>query len=296
MPIKHEVEACPALRRSSSSEQDEDEELLDKMSLLRGAPPMVPAAQLPMIKEERRLSASEPQASKLLGFRLEHEVREGISEGGPIPTEHEVEVCLALLRSSSSEKGEDEGLLESLDNMLLPESLLRGAPPMVPAAQLPIIKEERRPSASELQASKLLGFRLEHEVREAGAAFDCLAKLATRKGSPLRPVAPQEENLQSSLSSLPWRILVPGERCKPPYSREWLLAYRARCGGSPLRPSTALHPTELLSLSASAAALALDASTLEAPTRPQPASHAGCGERTCSSGRGWCCGEAPARG
>ena len=277
MPIKHEVEACPALRRASSSEQDEDEELLDEMSLLRGAPPMVPAAQLPMIKEGRRLSASEPQASKLLGFRLEHEVREGISEGGPIPTEHEVEVCLALLRSSSSEKGEDEGLLESLDNMLLPESLLRGAPPMVPAAQLPIIKEERRPSASELQASKLLGFRLEHEVREAGAAFDCLAKLATRKGSPLRPVAPQEENLQSSLSSLPWRILVPGERCKPPYSREWLLAHRARCGGSPLRP-TALHPTELLSLLASVAAPALDTAPttprVVAPTYPQPASHA----------------------
>ena len=67
MPIKHEVEheACPALRRSSSSEQDEDEELLDKMSLLRGAPPMVPAAQLPMIKEERRLQAAGVKVARL---------------------------------------------------------------------------------------------------------------------------------------------------------------------------------------------------------------------------------------
>ena len=110
-------------------------------------------------------------------------------------------------------------------------------------AQLPMIKEqeERRPPAFELHASRLLGHRLEHEVREGGAAFGCLAKLATRRGSPLRPVAPQED-LQSSLSSLPQRILVPAERCKPPYSREWLLAHRARCGGSPLRP-TALHPS-----------------------------------------------------
>ena len=102
-------------------------------------------------------------------------------------------------------------------------------------------QEERRPPAFELHASRLLGHRLEHEVREGGAAFGCLAKLATRRGSPLRPVAPQED-LQSSLSSLPQRILVPAERCKPPYSREWLLAHRARCGGFPLRP-TALHPS-----------------------------------------------------
>ena len=94
-------------------------------------------------------------------------------------------------------------------------------------------------------------------MREGGAAFGCLAKLATRRGSPLRPVAPQED-LQSSLPSLLQRILVPAERCKPPYSREWLLAHRARCGGSPLRP-TAMHPTELLSLSASVAVPALDA-------------------------------------
>ena len=157
---------------------------------------------------------------------------------------------------------------------------------------LPMIREERRPP------SALLGLGLEHSehgVCEGSAAFGCLAELATRRGSPLRPAGAPQEDLQSSPSSLPRRILVPAERCKPPYSREWLLAHRARCGGSPLRP-TALHPTELLSLSASAAALALDASTLEAPTRPQPASHAGCGERTCSSGRGWCCGEAPARG
>ena len=187
----------------------------------------------------------------------------------------EVEVCPALRRSSSSEQDEDEELLE----MSLPESLLRGAPPVAPPAQLPAIKEERRAEAFELQTSGLLAHRLEHEgrVREGGAAFGCLAKLATRRGSPLRPVAPQEENLQSSPSSLPRRILVPGERCKPPYSREWLLAHRARCGGSPLRP-TALHPTELLSLLASVAAPALDTapttSRVAVPTRPQPASHA----------------------
>ena len=29
-------------------------------------------------------------------------------------------------------------------------------------------------------------------MREGGAAFGCLAKLATRRGSPLRPVAPQK--------------------------------------------------------------------------------------------------------
>ena len=122
---------------------------------------------------------------------------------------------------------------------------------MVPAAQLPMTKEERWPSASELQASGLPAHRLEHEgrVREGGAAFGCLAELATRRGSPLRPVAPQED-LQSPPSSLLRRVLVPAERCKPPYSREWLLAHRARCGGSPLRP-TALHPyPELFSLGA----------------------------------------------
>ena len=106
-------------------------------------------------------------------------------------------------------------------------------------------------------------------MREDGAAFGCLAKLATRRGSPLRPVAPQED-LQSSLSSLPQRILVPAERCKPPYSREWLLAHRAHCGGSPLRP-TALHllcPAELSSLSASAAVPALDAPTASRVVAP----------------------------
>ena len=155
----------------------------------------------------------------------------------------EVEVCPALRRSSSSEQDEDEELLE----MSLPESLLRGAPPVAPPAQLPAIEEEQRAEASELQTSGILGCRLKHEVREGGAAFNCLAELATRRGSPLRPVAPQED-LQSPPSSLPRRVLVPAERCKPPYSREWLLAHRARCGGSPLRP-TALHPyPELFSL------------------------------------------------
>ena len=137
-----------------------------------------------------------------------------------------------------------------------------------------MIKEERRPSASKLQASGLLAYRLEHsehEVCEGGAAFGCLAELATRRGSPLRPVAPQED-LPSSPSSLPRRILVPAERCKPPYSREWLLAHRAHCGGSPLRP-TALHllcPAELSSLSASAAVPALDAPTASRAVAPTP--------------------------
>ena len=169
---------------------------------------------------------------------------------------------------------------------LQPESLLQGAAPPVapPRAQLPMIKEEQRPrtlpSACELQTSGLLGYRLEREgkVRECGAAFGCLAELATRRGGlvgsqvdllspPLRPnsrlTAQQEEDRS------------PIERCKPPYSREWLLAHRARCGGSPLRP-TALHlyPAELLSLSA----YAHDAPTASrvVPTHPQPASYA-CG-------------------
>ena len=164
-----------------------------------------------------------------------------------MPVECEFEICPALRRSSSSEQDEDE---ELLDGMSLPESLLRGAPPVAPPAQLPAIEEEQRAEASELQTSGILGCRLKHEVREVsegGAAFGYLAELATRRGSPLRPVAPQED-LQSPPSSLLRRVLVPAERCKPPYSREWVLAHRARCGGSPLRP-TALRPyPELFSL------------------------------------------------
>ena len=153
-----------------------------------------------------------------------------------------------------------------------PESLPRAAPPVAPPVQLPMIKEERRPSkVSKLQASRLLAYRLEHEVCEGGAAFGCLAELATRRGSPLRPVAPQED-LQSSPSSLPRRILVPAERCKPPYSHEWLLAHRARCGGSPLRPKALHPPAELSSLSASAALDAPTASRVVAPTHLKLAS------------------------
>ena len=74
-----EFEFCPALRRSSSSEQDEDEELLESLpkSLLPGAPPLAPPAQLPMIKEqeERRPPAFELHVSRLLGHRLEHDGR-----------------------------------------------------------------------------------------------------------------------------------------------------------------------------------------------------------------------------
>ena len=49
---------------------------------------------------------------------------------------------------------------------------------------LPMIREERRPP------SGLLGLGLEHSehgVCEGSAAFGCLAELATRRGSPLRP-------------------------------------------------------------------------------------------------------------
>ena len=194
-------------------------------------------------------------------------------------------------------KGHLHSSLGDRDNMpLQPESLvLQGAPPVAPPrAQLPMIKVERRPSsACELQTSGLLGYRLEREgkVRECGAAFGCLAELATRRGglgSPLRApqVTPQVDLLSPPLrpTSRPTAQQEedhrsPIERCKPPYSREWLLAHRARCGGSPLRP-TALHlyPAELLSLSASATAYAHDAPTASrvVPTHPQPASHA-CG-------------------
>ena len=207
-----------------------------------------------------------------------------------MPTASEIELCPVLRRSSSEP---DEDVVEDVDeqssdadvvdNMpLQPASLLQGALPVAHPAQLPMIKEERRPSsASELQTSGLLGYRLEHEgkVHECGAAFGCLAELATRRGSPLR--APQEDLLSPPLrpTAQQEEDESPIERCKPPYSREWLLAHRARCGGSPLRP-TALHlyPAELISLSASAAASAHDAPTASrvVPTHPQPASHA-CG-------------------
>ena len=56
--------------------------------------------------------------------------------------------------------------------MSLPESQLRGAPPVAPPApaQLPMIKEqeERRPPAFELHVSRLLGHRLEHDGRARG--------------------------------------------------------------------------------------------------------------------------------
>ena len=120
----------------------------------------------------------------------------------------------------------------------------------------------------------MLGCRLkmlapESKVREGCAAFGCLAELATRRGSPLRPVAPQED-LQSPPSSLPRRIFVPAERCKPPYSSEWLLAHRAHCGGSPLRP-TALHSYSAEPRSLSASAVLADAAR-EVTTHPKRAS------------------------
>ena len=134
-------------------------------------------------------------------------------------------------------------------------------------------KGEQRLPASELAASGLLGCWLkmlapESKVREGCAAFGCLAELATRRGSPLRPAAPQEA--LSSPSSLPRRSFVPAERCKPPYSREWLLAHRAHCGGSPLRP-TALHSYSAEPRSLSVSAVLADAARV-VTTHPQRAS------------------------
>ena len=141
--------------------------------------------------------------------------------------------------------------------MSLPKLLLHGAP-LVPSEHLQhAIAEERRLPASELEASGRLKMNA-FEGQEGGAAFGRLTELAARGGSsPLRPAAPQVLSApledQSFPSALPRRIFVPAERCKPPYSREWLLAQRAQSDGSPLRP-TALrpYPAGLRSLSASA--------------------------------------------
>ena len=113
----------------------------------------------------------------------------------------------------------------------------------------PGVTEEQRPASVPLaEASGSLGCRLEThtcvgKVHEGDAAFGCLAELAARRGSAAMTTAPQED-LQSARaattpsppSSLTRRIVVPTELCKPPYSREWLLAHREHCGGSPLRP------------------------------------------------------------
>ena len=162
--------------------------------------------------------------------------------------------------------------------MSLPELLLHGAP-LVPSEHLQhAIAEERRLPASELEASGRLMNAYEGQGREGGAAFGRLIELATRGGSsPLRPAAPQVLSApledQSSPSALPRRIFVPAERCKPPYSREWLLAQRAHCDGSPLRP-TALrpYPAGLRSLSASAVRADVPTAARVVPTHPQPAS------------------------
>ena len=131
---------------------------------------------------------------------------------------------------------------------------------------LPEVKQ--KPASGPLDEASL-GCRLEThtcvgKVHEGDAAFGCLAELAARRGSAAMTTAPQEDLTPSPPSSLTRRIVVPGELCKPPYSREWLLAHRAHCGGSPLRPD------------AFAARVV--------PT----------GERTCSSGCGsTSCGEEP---
>ena len=164
--------------------------------------------------------------------------------------------------------------------MSLAESLLQGARPVAPSVHLrskssmmSLIKEEPRLPASEPEVSRLLGYRLGRhacsgQVREGCAAFGHLAELATRRRSPLRPAAPQEA--LSSPSSLPGRSFVPAERCKPPYSCEWLFAHRAHCGGSPLRP-TALHSYSAELRSPSASAVLADAARV-VTTHPQRAS------------------------
>ena len=109
-------------------------------------------------------------------------------------------------------------------------------------------------------------YDLEGRVREDGAAFGRLTELAARKSARVSVPPQQNQNqdqdqpsaslLRQPLSPLPHEVshhLVPGELCKPPYSRQWLLAHRTRCGGSPLRPPQ--HPllAELLSTSAALA-------------------------------------------
>lgn len=99
---------------------------------------------------------------------------------------------------------------------------------------------EVKPASGPLDEASL-GCRLEThtcvgKVHEGDAAFGCLAELAARRGSAAMTTAPQEDLTPSPPSSLTRRIVVPAELCKPPYSREWLLAHREHCGGSPLRP------------------------------------------------------------
>ena len=118
-------------------------------------------------------------------------------------------------------------------------------------------------------------------MRESGAAFGCLAELATRRGSPLRPVPLQE--VPSSTSSLPRRLDVPAESCQPPSSRPTRTsgssptvhtAAALRCGR---RCCTSTPPSCSRSRYRRRGTPALDAPTaarVAVPTHPQPASHA----------------------
>ena len=143
-------------------------------------------------------------------------------------------------------------------------------------------KVERRLPASELEAYRLLGSRLkmlarDGKVHEGSAAFGCLAELATRGGAAAMTTAPQEVLLQLSPSSLMAKLrheVAARERgwrqLHPPYSREWLLAYRPHCGGSPLR-QTALHSDSAELRSRSASAVLADAARVVI-THPKRAS------------------------
>ena len=140
------------------------------------------------------------------------------------------------------------------------------------------IAEEPRLPASQVEASGLLSCRLkvnacEGRVREGGAAFGRLTELAARRNSAAVTTAPQED-LQSSPSSLPRRSFVSAELCEPPYSREWLRAHRAHCGGSPLRPTAfaarvvPTHPQPASSPAAAGAAHGAAKPLLEDDTTP----------------------------
>ena len=138
------------------------------------------------------------------------------------------------------------------------------------------------------EASARLEYRLEMilhvceiesgTMREGSAAFGRLSELAARRGTstyapqllpqlPQQPqqLLPQEDEQPSSsqTSSLHTSLYLSPpsshhlELCTSPYSRQWLLDHRTRCGSSPLRPAaSALHPeTEPLSLLAAACGL-----------------------------------------
>ena len=262
------LELCPALRRSSSSEDNEDNMSLAE-SLLQGARPVAPSVHLrskssmmSLIKEEPRLPASEPEVSRLLGYRLGRhacsgQVREGCAAFGHLAE-------LATRRRSPLRPAAPQEALSSPSSLpgrsFVPAERCKppysrewlrahrahcGGSPLRPTAfATRVVPTHPQPASAPAAASMAHGAAkpllkmnaCEGRVREGGAAFGRLAELATRGGAAAMSTAPQEA-LQLSPSSLPRRIFVPAELSKPPYSREWLRAHRAHCGGSLLRPT-----------------------------------------------------------